>query len=151
MGGVQTIAFPQGPGGLTIKHDGIERSVRYIYAHYCCPIRISDLEKVAGLSRRGFLKAFRKHTGLSPVRMLRQLRVEHAKQLLVETDQPLEQLAARCGFRSANSFWVAFRQVARVTPKQFQRQAWLQGYRPLLTNRTARAISLSRLRLEFNS
>jgi transcriptional regulator GlxA family with amidase domain len=123
--------------GQAITHAGVAKSLRYISVNYCRPIRVSDLEKIGGLSRRGFLKAFRKHTGVSPAQVLRQLRVERAKRLLVECDLPLEQLAAQCGFRSANSFWVAFREVTGVAPKQFQRHTWLENYRVQLSNGTA--------------
>lgn len=124
----------------TIPHEGIARSVRFISQNYFRPIRVSDLEKIGGLSRRGFLKAFRKHTGVSPARVLRQLRVERAKQLLVETDLSLHQLAAQCGFRSVNSFSVAFRHVAGVAPKQFQRQIWLSSYRQFNQPSTHKAV-----------
>lgn len=93
------------------------------------PIKLKDLEKVAGLSRRGFQKAFRKHAGSSPGQVLRHLRIENAKRLLTESDVKLEIVASHCGYRSANTFCIAFRQVVGVSPKKFQRQAWLSTYR----------------------
>jgi len=103
-----------------IEHAGIARSVRFMVKHFRRPIRVTDLMVVAGLSRRGFLKSFRKHTGCAPGEVLRLMRIEHAKRLLVERDLTLLELAAAVGFRKTNSFCVAFRSVTGHAPMKYQ-------------------------------
>lgn len=44
------------------------------------------------------------------------------KQLLVETDWPLAEVAERCGFKHAEYMSVVFKQKARQTPAQFRRR-----------------------------
>lgn len=95
--------------------------------NFCRPINVSDLVNVSGLSRRGFHKAFLMHTGLCPGEALRNLRVERAKRLLITQDLNVVDIAFRCGYRSANSFWVSFRQSTGVAPGAFQQQAGLRG------------------------
>lgn len=107
----------------SIEHPGIARSVRYLVKHFRDPIRVTHLTAVAKLSRRGFLKSFRKHTGRAPGEVLRLMRIEHAKRLLVEHDFSLAVVAVASGFRKANSFCVAFRSVTGVPPMEFRRQA----------------------------
>lgn len=111
-----------------VRHAGIARSLKFIVKNFDADIRIAGLENVAGLSRRGFLKAFQKHTGRKPGEVLRQLRIEYAKRLLVQYDLPLKELARVSGFKSANTFCVAFRRMTGCSPKKFQRQAWLTTY-----------------------
>jgi transcriptional regulator GlxA family with amidase domain len=108
---------------LAANHAGIANCLHFMATNCLHPIKLKDLETVAGLSRRGFQKAFRKHAGLSPGQVLRHLRIEHAKRLLVESDMKLDAIAIRCGYRKANTFCIAFRQVMGMPPKQFQRQA----------------------------
>lgn len=72
------------------------------------------------MSRRGWHTAFRKHTGQSPGNELRRLRIEYAKVLLTNTNHSLVVIAPMCGFRSANSFWVAFRQVTGISPGKYR-------------------------------
>lgn len=113
---------------VRVQHPGIARSLEFLRLNCCQPISVGDLMTVAGLSRRGFLKAFRKHTGHTPGKLLRHQRIEHAKQLLAECDTEVREIAVRCGFRSANSFGIAFRQVTGMAPTKFQGQRWLMDW-----------------------
>ena len=70
------------------SHAGIARSLQFMAANFTRPIRVTDLDKVAGLSRRGLHKAFRKHTGFGPGQLLRQFRINRARQILEDGDLP---------------------------------------------------------------
>ena len=109
--------------GLSVAHAGIASSLRYIYKNYDRPIKVMDLGDIAGLSRRGYFKAFQRHVGLRPAQVLRHLRIERAKQLLRENKLSLCEIGPQCGYPRVNSFWVAFRQTTGLSPGQFQRQA----------------------------
>lgn len=119
----QSIVMP----AAAIEHAGIARSVRYMVKHCCKPIRVNDLMAVARLSRRGFLKSFRKHTGRSPGAVLRLMRIEHAKRLLTARNPALAEVAAASGFRKANSFFVAFRSATGLSPMKYQTLARAEG------------------------
>lgn len=118
-------------GGVwpVIKHAHVSRSLKFIAANYRQPFKLNKLVKVSRMSRRGFLKAFLNHTGMRPGQLLRQVRIEQSKRLLIENDLKLAEIAALSGYERLNSFCVAFRRVAGVAPKKFQRQAWLENYR----------------------
>jgi LacI family transcriptional regulator len=118
-----------------ISHAGVKKCLRFIVVNISEPIQISDLERISGLSRRGLHKAFQKHTGFGPGRVLRQMRIQHAKRVLEENDLPLDQIAELCGFRSVNSFWVAFRRSVGMSPKRYQRRTWVAAYRQLRAKR----------------
>lgn len=110
---------------FSVSHAGIAKSLRFISSNYFHPFQVQDLGEIAGLSRRGYIKAFQKHVGARPAQFLRHLRMEHAKRLLIKGDLPLKEIAAQCGYRSVNSFWVAFRQTTGMGPGKFQHQARL--------------------------
>jgi transcriptional regulator GlxA family with amidase domain len=103
-------------------HRGVDRSLGYMARKFCQPIRVTDLVKASGLSRRGFFKAFEKHVGIRPGKLLTHARIEYAKQLLAGSRLTLGDVARQSGYRSANTFWVAFRRIAGVAPAVFQRQ-----------------------------
>lgn len=115
----------QYPRNIVVQHAAVASSLHYMAENYSHPFKIQDLVRFSDLSQRGFFKAFRRHVGQTPARVLRHLRIEHAKRLLIETEVSLPQLSAQCGYRSVNSFWVAFRQTTGIGPGQFQRQAQL--------------------------
>lgn len=108
-----------------LSHEGVSRSLRFMAQHYTRQIYIRDLVTVSGMSRRGFIKAFDRHIGRSPGSLIRQARIELAKQLLVEKDWPLKSIATIVGYRSENTFCVAFYRAMGVAPKKYQRQTWL--------------------------
>ena len=109
----------------SVAHPGVARTLRFMAQNFHHPIQVQDLTEMAGLSRRGFFKAFLRHTGIRPAQVLRQYRIGLAQQLLQDSELSLAEVAAQCGYRSVNSFWVSFRQVTGVSPGQYRKSAIL--------------------------
>lgn len=105
---------------LAVKHKGVARSVRFILEHCHEPISVKDLVGVAAMSRRGLHKAFIEHLGRTPGEELHRVRIERAKSLLAESNHKMEVLARMCGYQSANSFCVAFKQATGMPPKSYR-------------------------------
>lgn len=105
---------------LAVKHKGVANSLRFIWEHASEPISVKDLVGVAAMSRRGLHKAFLDNIGRTPGEELQRVRIERAKRLLADTNDKLEVLATMCGYTSANSFCVAFKQATGLSPKQFR-------------------------------
>lgn len=108
-----------------MPHRGVARSQKFMATHFQTPVQLQDLVVESGMSRRGLIKAFHKHVGRPPAAVLRQMRIEKARHLLVTEDLSLKELAERVGFRSANTFCVAFLRSVGIAPKKYQRLSWL--------------------------
>lgn len=61
-----------------------------------------------------------KHGGERPMAMVARLRLERARLLLRESDEPLKAVAARVGYRNAFAFSAAFKRFAGVSPQGFR-------------------------------
>jgi len=107
---------------LAVNHKGVANSLRFIWEHCHEMIGVEDLVGVAAMSRRGLHKAFMEHLGRTPGQELQRVRIERAKRLLRESAYKLEVLANMCGYQSANSFCIAFKQAAGMSPKQYREQ-----------------------------
>lgn len=105
---------------LAVRHPGVARSLRFIWENCHEPISVKDLVGVAAMSRRGLQKAFQDHLNRSPGHELHRVRIERAKKLLGESSYKIEVLARMCGYRSANSFTIAFKQSTGLSPAQFR-------------------------------
>lgn len=105
---------------LAVKHRGVARSLRFIWEHCHEPISVKDLVSVAAMSRRGLHKAFVEQLGRTPGQELHRVRIERARKLLTGSNHKMEVLAGMCGYQSANSFCVAFKQATGMSPKQFR-------------------------------
>ncbi|MFE7508452.1 GlxA family transcriptional regulator [Promicromonospora sp. NPDC057488] len=85
------------------------------------PLTLSDLARHAAMSVRTFTRRFRDETGESPAQWLTRQRVEHARTLLEGTALPVEQVARRCGFGTAQSLRAHLTAALGVTPSAYRR------------------------------
>ena len=105
---------------LAMSHKGVARCLRFIWEHSHEHISVKDLTGVAAMSRRGLHKAFIENIGRTPGQEIHRVRIDRAKRLLAESDHKMEVLAGMCGYQSANSFCVAFKQSIGISPKQYR-------------------------------
>jgi AraC family transcriptional activator of mtrCDE len=81
---------------------------------------VKSLSNTAGLSRSGFMQRFTNAVGLSPLAVLRQLRMRRAASLLEANIWSLEQIANAVGYTSQRSFARAFRAVYGTDPSEYR-------------------------------
>jgi AraC family transcriptional activator FtrA len=72
------------------------------------------------MSERTFLRRFTEATGMPPKAWLQHERLARARELLESTSRNTEQIAEQCGYRSVESFRVAFRNVVGVPPSVYR-------------------------------
>ncbi|WP_131108330.1 transcriptional regulator FtrA [Pseudomonas sp. Sample_10] len=84
------------------------------------PLEVRDLASEAAMSERTFLRRFTEASGQSPKTWLQHERLGRARELLESTGHNTEQIALRCGYRSVESFRVAFRSVVGVPPSVYR-------------------------------
>ena len=111
---------------LAVEHKGVARSLRYMHEHFHEPITIKDVVGIASMSRRGLHKAFLQVLGRTPGEELHELRIQKAKRLLRETSHKIHSVAEMCGYQSANTFCISFRQTTRTSPGRFREKMVLQ-------------------------
>jgi len=76
----------------------------------------------AHMSPRHFARAFRAETGFTPARYVERVRVEAARRCLEDRDEPIAQIASRCGFGSAETMRRAFVRILHVSPAEYRRR-----------------------------
>jgi transcriptional regulator GlxA family with amidase domain len=65
---------------------------------------------------------FTRETGTTPARFVARARVEGARRALEDTGLPVDAIAARCGFGSAEHMRRTFRRHLRVVPREYRRR-----------------------------
>lgn len=81
---------------------------------------IQDLAASVGLSRRQLERLFMSETQSSPAMIYRRVRLERAKQLLIQSKAPLIDIALEVGFENASYFARAFAQAFGQSPTGFR-------------------------------
>jgi AraC family transcriptional regulator, arabinose operon regulatory protein len=92
----------------------------WIERHLAQPITLAALARVAKLTPTHFSTAFRKETGMSPMRYLRARRMEVARGLLATGDRTVEQVAGAVGYPDPFHFSRLFRRSTKVAPRDYR-------------------------------
>lgn len=90
----------------------------YLAQHFSENISLADLAALAGVDRFHLLRTFRRSMGLPPHLYQTQLRLRHARQLMLSGDPPAR-AAAAAGFADQSHLIRKFKAAYGVTPGQF--------------------------------
>lgn len=98
----------------------LRRVKEYVGTHFDHCISLSELAKVAGLSRMHFAAQFRAATGYRPREYLLHQRIERAKSLLSNSETPLVEVALTVGFCTQAHFSTVFKRITGNTPARWR-------------------------------
>jgi transcriptional regulator GlxA family with amidase domain len=123
------VVFLKRPGGqaqfsvalaLQAAEDRFGTLHEWINGHLANDLSLSVLADRVGMSERSFSRHYAEATGLTPARAIEQLRVEAARELLLESRQPIKRIAQRCGFGSEETMRRSFVRQLAVTPQDYR-------------------------------
>jgi AraC-like DNA-binding protein len=101
----------------------LHRIAAYIEAQLAHELSLIELATVAQMSADHFARLFRQATGRTPHQYVIMCRIERAKQLLVETELPILDIAHQVGFTDQSYFTAIFRKHVNTTPKHYRDDA----------------------------
>lgn len=87
------------------------------------PWTVEAMAREAGMSRTVFAERFTELVGMTPVGYVTHWRMQRARRELIETEQPLIEIAEHVGYSSEAAFNRAFKRQFDVTPGQMRRAA----------------------------
>jgi AraC family transcriptional regulator len=106
-----------------LSGEDLARVDGYVRAHLDEKLTVDQLARVAGFSRRHFLRAFKERTGQTPMRYVYARRLEEAQARLARMEESITDIAIACGFSHAQHLAAAFRRTTGMTPSQFRQQS----------------------------
>lgn len=83
-------------------------------------ISLAMLAKEAGLTPSGFIRAFKRTTGMTPHRFILEERVRIAQALLADTTLPIAEIALATGFASQSHLGTTFRAITGASPGRWR-------------------------------
>ncbi|MEZ0267867.1 MAG: substrate-binding domain-containing protein [Phycisphaerae bacterium] len=105
---------------LAVADERIAAAVRYIRAHACDGINVSDVLEHVDMSRRVFETLYRKTLGRMPHEEIVRTRIARVKDLLSQTDLPLHEVARRTGFKHVEYMSVVFKKKTGLPPSHYR-------------------------------
>lgn len=111
--------------------DALARAADYIRTHHDKPLTRDRLAEAAGLSPWYFSHQFKRWLGVTPMEYVHQVRIRHAKELLILHRSGIREAGERSGYADEPYFRKKFKQVVGITPADYRK------------NKLARIASLS--------
>lgn len=101
--------------------DTILNATFYIEQHYMENLSLAGVAGVIGFSEGHFSRLFSSQVGIPFSHYLTNVRIRHAKELLLNTKKPISEIALDTGFSNADYFSACFSKSEGTTPSAFRR------------------------------
>ena len=109
------------------KSDKQEQIVEKINAiiekgYYEASFSLDYLADSIGMSNAYMCRLYKQYTGITIIDRLAEIRMDRARELLLGTQLPVNEIAERVGYSGSTYFYRVFKKVNGVTPKEYRRQ-----------------------------
>ena len=104
------------PARIGVRHPKLVNIIQTMERNTEDPISPSDLARGVNMSTRQLERLFRRYLNRSPKRYYMELRLEKARNLLLQTDMSVINVALACGFTSPSHFSKCYRSHFNRTP-----------------------------------
>ncbi|MCF3594258.1 GlxA family transcriptional regulator [Rhodobacteraceae bacterium LMO-12] len=104
------------PTRIGVRHPKLSQVIQMMESNIEEPISPSILARDVGMSTRQLERLFRRYLNRSPKRYYMELRLQKARNLLMQTDMSVINVALACGFASPSHFSKCYRAHYDTTP-----------------------------------
>ncbi len=104
------------PTRIGVRHPKLSQVIQMMETAIEEPISPADLAEDVGMSTRQLERLFRRYLNRSPKRYYMELRLQKARNLLMQTDMSVINVALACGFASPSHFSKCYRAHYNTTP-----------------------------------
>lgn len=106
----------------TKKHLLIEDITQYIAANYDKEINLKFLSKLYFIDEQYLCKLFKKETGIGFIDFINRTRIDHAKGLLINSNNSINSIALDVGYSNVSHFNKVFKRFTGCTPKEYRNE-----------------------------
>ncbi|MFI1759490.1 GlxA family transcriptional regulator [Streptomyces sp. NPDC020571] len=106
----------------TARREPLRDVQQWITEHPGADLSVESLAARASLSPRHFARAFRAETGTTPGRYVDRVRLEHARRLLEDTGDGVEEVSRASGYGTPEAMRRAFLKALGASPAEYRRR-----------------------------
>ncbi len=104
----------------TVENPHVRAACRYIRQHYAEPLTVDGLASHLSLNKNHLIRLFKTALNTTPNRYLNDVRLRNARQMLLQTDLSVQQIAHSCGFPTVSYFIKRFKEQFGENPTTFR-------------------------------
>ena len=101
---------------LDAMPDSIYDIVAYINVWFAIDLSAEDMAKRANMSYSHFSRSFNKATGRTFKDYLNDIRINHAEQLVINTNMPITEISMECGYQTVSHFTTMYKKIKGISP-----------------------------------
>jgi transcriptional regulator GlxA family with amidase domain len=98
----------------------MEKLIEFMNANFSRPVRLAEAAELVNMAETAFSRFFKAKTGINFVDFLNDIRLGHASRLLIDSKDPITNIACACGFTNISNFNRTFKREKGLTPKDFR-------------------------------
>ena len=110
------------PAGIGQYSTLVETTINYVKAHLSDPISRDTITRELHVSEGHISHLFKKETGDSLTEYITNMRIEKAKELLLQTNLSISEICERIGYNYQAYFTRIFREKVGMSPVQYRKE-----------------------------
>jgi len=105
----------------------INQAIKYLKENYRSEYCLEDVAKSANLSPYHFSRVFKSQTGKTPYEFLMDLKLQKAKEMLLDSTKTITEICTELGFSSPSHFAAVFNKNVGETPKAYRKKHFVEN------------------------
>lgn len=97
----------------------VKKAIDYINTRYKDDITLVDISNYLKINKSYFCSIFKKETGKTFTQFLNEVRINKSKELLLEDDSSILDIAIEVGYNSQNYYNIIFKKITNQSPLEF--------------------------------
>lgn len=99
----------------------IKQAIEYIKKNYDKDLNMAVVSNYVSMNYSLFSLSFKEYTGVNFVNFLKEIRVNHAKELLKNTDWKIQEIALKVGYENEKNFMKIFKNTCGISPTEYRK------------------------------
>ena len=100
----------------------MKRVLTFLHENFSRTLKVEEIASVAGMNPQYFCRYFKKLTGKTIMEYVNEVRVDHACQELMQTEDKIIEVAMRSGYDNIGYFIRRFQQSRQMTPSEYRKR-----------------------------
>lgn len=117
----QAAGYASVPDTTASPEKDLQQVIQYMSHHLSDKLSVSELAGLLHVHPNYFIRLFKTHMGMPPLRYQNMLRVERAKSLLENTALPVSEIMQQVGFEDSSTFSRFFKHYTGYNPMHFRK------------------------------
>ncbi|QHQ61909.1 response regulator [Anaerocolumna sedimenticola] len=101
------------------KYSISEKAIKYIEINYKEKITLRKLADALLVSAAYLSRTFKKSTGVNLVTYINQIKMKHAREMILQGNLTLQEIADEIGIQNYNYFYILFKEVYGISPSDY--------------------------------